>query len=198
MTFSKNAVVSYDVWNYVANTSYRPYYYHYRYLTTLAGHNSGYGHLVGVGMRYSYNPATVANARTYVIDILDVRGGTVTFFDTMLKFANVPGTGATNYSGESTYDGTTNGETHSGDRNDVNYYNREYYGCRKTNSALYRYMLCLTKSDSSLVPLNSVSNSVATNKTLTTDSFDPFGEILFWNTTTTYAAGANVGDGWYR
>lgn len=195
ITFSKNTVLSYDVWNYIVNTSYRPYYYHYRYLSTLAGYNSGYGHLVGVGMRYSYNPATAANARTYVIDILDIRGGTVTFFDTMLKFADVPGTGTTNYSDESTFDATTNGETHSGDRNDVNYQNREYYGSRITNSALYRYMLCLTKFNGSLVPINSVNNSIATNKTLTTDSFDPFGEIFIWSSTTTYTAGANVGDG---
>ena len=85
------------------------------------------------------------------------------------------------------------------DGNDVNYYNRENYGSRTTTAALYRYQFCLTKSDGSLVPVNSVNNSVATNKTLTTDSFDPFGEIFYWNSTTTYSANANVGNGsWYR
>lgn len=199
IVFSRNTTSAYDVWNYIGHTDYRPYYYHYRYLMTSTGHNNNYGHLMGIGLNSSYSPTNATYARDFKIEVLEATDCTVTLFDTMTKYANVPGTGSTNYSGEITYNATTQGETHSGDVNDVNYYNREYYGSRKTNSALYRYMLCLTKSDGSLVPMNSISNVVAKTKTLTTDSFDPFGEIFFWNTTTTYTAGANVGDGsWYR
>ena len=54
--------------------------------------------------------------------------------------------------------------------------------------------MCLTKSDGTLVPVNSVNNSVATNKTLTIDSFDPFGEIFYWASTSTYVANANIGN----
>ena len=199
IVFSRNTVSSYDVWNYIGDTTYRPYYYHYRYLATLTGFQNNYGHLMGIGLNSSYGPTSSAYSRTFTVELLEAYNCTVTLFDSMTKFANVTGTGSTNYSGETTYNGTTQGETHSGDINDVNYQNREYYGSRKTNSALYRYTICLTKSDGSLVPMNSVNNNIGTNKTLTTDSFDPFGEIFYWNTTTTYTAEANVGDGsWYR
>lgn len=199
IVFSRNTTAAYDVWNYIGHTDYRPYYYHYRYLATATGYNNNYGHLMGIGLNSSYSPTTATYARNFTVDVLEATDCTVTLFDTMTKYANVPGTGSTNYSGETTYNATAQGETHTGDNNDVNYQNREYYGCRKTNSALYRYTLCLTKSDGSIVPLNSVSNTVATTKELTSDSFDPFGEIFYWNSTTTYSAGANVGDGsWYR
>ena len=199
IVFSRNTAPAYDVWNYIGHTDYRPYYYHYRYLMTSTGHNNDYGHLMGIGLNSSYSPTNATYARDFKIEVLEATNCTVTLFDTMTKYANVPGTGSTNYSGETTYNATIQGETHSGDINDVNYQNRECYGCRKTNSALYRYTLCLTKSDGSLVPLNSVSNTVATTKELTSDSFDPFGEIFYWNSTATYSAGANVGDGyWYR
>ena len=112
-------------------------------------------------------------------------------------YANLPGTGSTNYNTYSNFDGSTQGMTMTGDRNDVNYYNRNYYGLRTAYAAIYRYQLCLTRKDRSLLPINSVNNSIATDKTLTTESFDPFGDIVYWNSTTTYAAGANVGDGWY-
>lgn len=191
----RDAYSSYRAWNDITNTSYRPYYYHCFYRAKEAGITNGYGHALGIHLRYSYNPTTVANSRTVTFEILEVEGCTVTFLDAPLTYPNWPGTGSTNYNTYNNFDAVTPGMTESGDRNDVNYYNRTNYSSRTTSAALYRYQFCLTKSDGTLIPVNSVNNSVATNKTLTIDSFDPFGEIFYWNSTSTYAANANMGDG---
>ena len=190
-----STVQGYTTYNKIKHTDYRALYNHSLYRATDAGIQNEYGHLLGIRFTSSWNPATAANARTVIIDILETENCTVTFFDSMVKYADAPGTGSTNYAGRSDYDGTTQGITMSGDRNDPNYYNRIYYSSRITSAALYRYQFCLTKSNGTLVPINSVNNSVAIDKTLTIDSFDPFGQIFYWNSTSTYAENANVGDG---
>lgn len=186
---------AYRTWNDISNTSYRPYYYHCLYRAKQAGITGGYGHAIGINLRYSYNPATAANSRTVTFEILETRGCTVTLLDAPVVYANWSGTGTTNYNTYSNFDGTTLGITTSGDRNDPNYYSRIYYSCRQTYAALYRYQLCLSRNDMSVLPVNSVNNDVGTSKALTTESFNPFGDILYWASTSTYTAGANVGDG---
>lgn len=66
-------------------------------------------------------------------------------------------------------------------------------GTYKAVTALYRYQFLLTYSETQLLPINAVNNSTATSKTLTTEPFDPFGEIYYYPTTTTISAGANIG-----
>jgi hypothetical protein len=56
-------------------------------------------------------------------------------------------------------------------------------------------MLCFTYDEEYLLPANTTSNSTATTKTtITTESFDPFGTVWYYGTTTTVAAGDNIGD----
>lgn len=188
---------SYSVEN-VQNASYRSLYNHLFYSCTKTGIDAGYGPLLGFRLQSAYRPAIAAYARTMKIDIIETENCDFTFYDTPLVYASVPGTGSTNYKTRVYFDGTTNGHTQAGDRNDVNYYNRNYYGCRKTYTALYRFQICLSRSDRTLLPVNTANNVVAKTKTMTTESFDPFGEILYWASTQTYAAGENVGDGWYN
>ena len=193
----RNTYSAYRTWNNISNASYRPYYYHTFYKAKEAG--ISYGHLLGVSLRYAYNPITTTNTRNVTFEILDYEGCTPTFFDSPIVYADASGTGSTNYEGLTTFDASTQGLTTSGDRNDVNYNNRENYGSRTTKNALYRYQICVTDSTGQIIPINSVNNSVATNKVLMTDSFDPFGEIFYWSSTSTYNAGANVGNSsWYR
>ena len=79
--------------------------------------------------------------------------------------------------------------------NSVGYDNRQYYGAAyKAYSKVYRYMLLFEKSRGILVPTNSTSNSTATNKTLTTEEFNPFGKIFYYNTTTAIEANAAFGN----
>ena len=193
----RNTYSGYRIWNNISNTSYRPYYYHCFYRAKEAGITGGYGHALGIHLRYSYNPTTTSNARTVNVEILETDKCTVTLLDHPVEYSEWTGTGSTNYETYNNFDGTTNGVTTTGDRNDANYYNRNYYGNRTAYAALYRYQLCLTRPDRSILPINSVNNSIETDKTLTTESFDPFGDIMYWSSTSTYSAGANVGDGWY-
>ena len=169
-------------------------YYHVLYRMKEAGFNNGYGHSLGVRFYSAYNPTDTNYKRTIDVEILETENCTFNFYDNCLLYADVPGTGSTNYNTYSEMDFVNNGLQESGDNSDPNYYNRTNYSSRTTSAALYRYQFCLTKSDGTLIPVNSVNNSVATNKTLTTDSFDPFGDIFFWNSTSTYAADANIGN----
>ena len=81
------------------------------------------------------------------------------------------------------------------DLNDSAYYIKTSGAVYKTSTALYRYQICLEVNDTTIVPINTVNNSTATTKTLTTSSFKPFGKILYYNSTTTVNANANVPDG---
>lgn len=68
-----------------------------------------------------------------------------------------------------------------------NYTLRDYYTQYYPVTTLYRYQICFVNCDNKLVPANSINNSTATNKTLTTEAFDINKDIYFYNTTTTVA-----------
>ena len=177
----RNTYATYRSWNNISNTSYRPYYYHTFYRAKEAG--ISYGHLLGVSLRYAYNCTTAANTRNVTFEILEYGGCTPSFFDSPLTYANVPGTGTTNYEGN----------TMSGDRNDTNTNNRIGYTYRKPCAALYRYQILLSRPNGSLLPVNSVDNAPSnTAKTLTTEEFDPLGNIYYYNSTTTRSTSQNI------
>lgn len=71
------------------------------------------------------------------------------------------------------------------------YYTSNYYGAGyKAKTVTYRYQILLTCPDSKLLPINTVSNSTATTKTLTTIAFDPFAPIHYYSSTSTVNADA--------
>lgn len=183
---------TYASYNEFANADYRPCYYHELYRMKRAGFDGGYGHALGLRIYSAWNATNAANARTITIEIYECHNCTFEFYDSMLKYAEIPGTGSTNYNTYSELDFASQGLCETGDSNDVNYYNREYYPSRKVYAALYRYQFLLTKDYEYLLPTNSVNNSTATTKAMTTEEFDPFGEIYYWNTTTTASAGASM------
>lgn len=88
----------YNVINNMVNTSYRPVYYHYVGRLLAAGFDASYGNLIGIGLQSSSKPTTAGYERTVVLTILEEKGCAFTFYDTALKYADVPGTGDTNYS----------------------------------------------------------------------------------------------------
>ena len=191
----RNTYAAYKIWNNTSNTSYRSYYYHCLYRAKEAGITGGYGHAMGINLRYSWSPTTAANARTVKFEILETIGCTATLLDTPLIYANFPGTGSTNYDSYTNFDGTTQGCSMTGDRNDVNYQNREYYPSRKTGAVVNRYNLALTKGNNKLIGVANEDNVVAKTKTYTTESFDPFGEIYYFNRSSSRAANTNLGNG---
>ena len=177
------------------NTSYRAYYSHIVYRAKAAGITSSYGHIFGLRLQSAYNPTTAANSRTITFEILETENCTVTFFDSPLLYANVPGTGSTNFDGRTEYNATTQGDTHTGDATNTALLTVNYT-CYKAKAAMYRYVLLFTYDEQYLLPVNSVDNSTATTKTLTTQEFDPFGEIYYNASTNTVAADGNMGDWW--
>jgi len=55
----------------------------------------------------------------------------------------------------------------------------------KAKSIVYRYQMLFQMDGDYVTPLNNVSNTTGTSKTMLTDvEFDPFGEIFYYNTTT--------------
>lgn len=68
------------------------------------------------------------------------------------------------------------------------------YNSVKAKAAIYRYQILLTVDDDYLVPVNSVNNSQATTKKLTTEAFDPFGQVYYWSSTATVNADAKLND----
>lgn len=88
------------------------------------------------------------------------------------------------------------------DSNDPNYAARTYYGTPKLSSAsaytLYRMQIVLPLLDGTYVPYSNGNNAPTTyTKTInTTNAFNPFGIIYFFNysSTSTVAAGGNIFD----
>lgn len=78
---------------------------------------------------------------------------------------------------------------YNSDTNTLAYNIRDYNAAKLAASAIYRYMFVFTGWDGKLVPSCGTSNSTATSKTLSTTSFDPFGPIYYYSTTTTVDAG---------
>lgn len=84
---------------------------------------------------------------------------------------------------------SVNGETktgwwHDADRDtDTTSRLRNEYSAVKTYTVLYRYMVCFTKDEQYILPVNthSAAGTTAINKTLTTESFDPFGQVYYYN-----------------
>ena len=186
---------SYYSFNRIRSTSYRPAYYHILYRLKQAGFNNGYGHALGARLYSSWNPTTAANARTFTIQILECKNCTFTFYDSMLKYANIPGTGTTDYTGYTEFNFADNGLQETGDSNGENYYNRIYYDQTwKTYTNLGRYMILFQKSENQLLPVNATNNTTAAGKALTTQAFNPFGQMFYYAYTTTRAANAAIAD----
>lgn len=82
---------------------------------------------------------------------------------------------------------------YNSDTNTTAYLIRYYQSTLVMKNKLYRYQICFSDTDRELIPANNVSNNQTTTKALTTDSFDPFGEIFYYNTTTAVEANASPG-----
>ena len=117
---SKDTYYSYRTYNVIPNYSYRPYYHHLLRYAKQAGQLNGYGHQLGLRFHSSYDPSNETHSRIIDIDIIELINCTFEFRDTMITYADVPGTGSTNYGDVSQFDAITNGQTISGDRNTYN------------------------------------------------------------------------------
>lgn len=170
------------------------YHNHQIYKLKAAGFNAGYGHALAARLWSSSNPTNSTYARTFDFELFETDNCEVTFLDSMTLYSEIAGTGTTNYNThyEITYG---NGLQETADANDVNYQNREYYPSRKTGAVINRYNLAFTKGNNRLIGVANEDNVVAKTKTYTTESFDPFGEIYYFNRSASRAANTNIGNG---
>ena len=67
----------------------------------------------------------------------------------------------------------------------------------KTKSILYGYHLCFVNKDGLLIPVNNTSGNTSTTKTLTTEEFDLTQPILYYGSSSTIQANANIYGGLY-
>lgn len=68
------------------------------------------------------------------------------------------------------------------------------YNSIKAKAAIYRYQILLTYDGEYLLPVSNGNNNASANKTMTTEKFDPFGQIYYWLSTTTVSANAKIND----
>ena len=182
---------SYASYNTVG--TYYPAYYHELYRLKSAGLTNGYGHSLGVRFYSAYSPTDTNYKRTIVVDIFETKNCTFTFYDSCLAYSAIPGTGSTNYNTYSEMNYCSNGLQEIGDSDTINQ-NRICYTYRKPFITLYRYQICFCRADGTVLPGNSVDNAPSNiNKTLTTEEFDPFGEIYYYNSTSTISTTSNIG-----
>ena len=78
--------------------------------------------------------------------------------------------------------------------NTIGYDVKQYYpGSKKSKRTVYRYRFLFTCLDGDLTPSTTTSNSpTSITKTLTTDSFDIFGEIFYYSTSTSISANTPI------
>lgn len=100
--------------------------------------------------------------------------------------------GSISVSGTATTSARWTHADYNADSNSIGYQLRHNSGTYTAFANIYRYMLLLSKSSTQVLPVNSVSNSIATTKALTTESFNPFGEILYYSGTATVATGGQT------
>lgn len=100
--------------------------------------------------------------------------------------------GSISVSGTATTSARWTHADYNADSNSIGYQLRHNSGTYTAFANIYRYMLLLSKSSTQLLPVNSVSNSIATTKALTTESFNPFGEILYYSGTSTVSTGSQT------
>lgn len=73
---------------------------------------------------------------------------------------------------------------------------REYYsGSKKVKTACQRYQIMFTCMDGMLLPVYSGAYSNGTSKTLTTEKFNPLGQIYYYYSTTNLSAGGSPAAG---
>ena len=191
-------LASYSSMNTVAQ--YYPAYYHELYRATKAGVDNGYGHALGIRLASSYNPTNAGYERTVVIEIMKTENCTFTFFDNMMKYAAIPGTGGTNYSGYTEMNYVSNGLQETGDSDTLD--DRQTYFVGKTGSqGIWAGSLFMQVNNGTYENICTASDGTATNSNRTTATtkkantvgFKVGGKVYYSNSN--YNANTNI-SGW--
>lgn len=180
---------AYNTTENIRSTSYRPVHYHYWGRVTSAGYNSGYGNIIGIGLNDSTNPTSTTLKRSCYVEILESINCTFTFFDTIKAYADVPGTGSTNYSVTT---GTFSG---NGTYPDGNTYDRTYLNERPYTGAngVKQYSLCAYNKDGCLESFTTTSGTGTSKAFYTNGKFQYKPRIYYYSGSSNIAANTVIG-----
>ena len=184
-----NTFSSYD--SYTIRTGNVGIYYINLYRATQAGISTNHkGHALGVGLRSSTNPTNTSYKRTIIVDILELENCTIEMLDTAVKYANIDGTGSTNYSGLTEMYVATAGQNATNNTN-TNY--TQYANAVKAGTfGVKRYTLIMKETESTWSSFVNQANSIATTKTVNSSSGYLLGRLLYSAGGAEYASGANT------
>lgn len=179
-----NNITSYENFNSHNSTSYRTFYHYNIYRAKTAGVLT-YGHLMGFRFQSAYNPTTVNYGRNIHIELLEAKGCTFSFFDTMKLYANCPGTGSTNYEGKGDYDGANNGLRETGDDNtyDRLYYANNYMKTSDSIATMGSSLFGLSKNNE-VVPISETyngSSQLANTTNILLQSYSKAANVRVYN-----------------
>ena len=189
-----SAFSSYDA--YTVRTGSVGMYYVSLYRATQAGISTNHkGHALGFSLKNASNPTNNSYKRTITVELLETENCTVDMLDTAVKYAQIDGTGSTNYSGTAP---TEMGVATAG-QNATNNTNTSYQqhgsAVKVGANGVRSYSLIMKDTDSTWSSLfGSAYNGTATGKTACTNGFH-LGSILYSAGAPSggnYAAGANT------
>ena len=195
--------------NRIRSTSYRAIYNNSLFRLNETGYNNGCANWVGFNLISAHNNTSSSYKRQVVVELLEYDGCTVELQDSLITPTNIPNRAAhtdwytsTNTSFDN-FDACSYGLKQSGDANTTDISNLTFNnGTYIADSAVYRYQLLFQKDENTLTPLNNNDNTTGTSKTmLTAVEFNPFGRIVYYNSTTNISAGGSLGAGalfWQR
>lgn len=186
----RNAIVTWAVYNSITNGNYRAYHNHLVYRAKEAGVTNKYGHALGLRFQSSWNPNVADNARTIKVEIMDMKRCSFTIYNSMLLYANIPGTGTTNYDGRNEYDGISNGFKSNGDNNDITTMQLANMHLTAGTNGLKQYSLCMMDQNGTYQSFT--TNNGTGTKTKNTVGF-LLGHIFYLNMGGNVAAGAVTG-----
>ena len=189
---------TYSSMNTVAN---QLVYYGVLYRLKSAGFTNGYGHSIGCRFYSSNYPTDTNYKRTIIVDILETENCTFDFYDSCLLYANIPGTGTTNYDTYSEINWCSNGLQEAGDADTTD--DRQIYFGGKTSASkgiwagsLFMedgegtYQNICAASDGTITASN---RTTATTKIANTSGFKIGGKVYYSNTN--YGPNTNI-SGW--
>lgn len=193
---AKDTYYTYRTYNMISNTSYRPLYAYSLYTLKQAGVNNGYGHLIGIRFQSAYWPnSTYTNyKRTIKIEIIESTNCQITLADTMFLYTDAPGTGSTNYNTRYSFDGTTQGYSGSGDRNETNHILNHFSG--KTGVlGIWQTGLFMRDGNGTYQNICTDVNGVISRTVETTKKANPNGFEIgsqIYYSTSSYNANSNI------
>ena len=177
----------------IRNSSLGMYYVNL-YRATQAGINTNKkGHALGIGLRSSTNPTNADYARTIRVELLGYENCSVDFLDEAVLYADLDGTGSTNYSALTEMNVSVNGQNATNNTNTN--YQQHGNAVKAGANGVRSYSLIMKDTDSTWSSLfGSAYNGTAVGKTVCETGF-LLGPVLYSSGAPsggTYAPGANT------